>query len=294
MNHCPLTTAASLTTPARLVDPNPWIGHTPFAFWLIEQARPRGSLVELGTRSGNSYFTFCQAVLENGLTTRCYAVDTWEEDLHSKSYGEEIYQSVTSYNNQHYRNFSSLLRMRFDEALPLIPDRSIDLLHIDGLHTYEVARHDFESFSPKLSDSAIVLFHDTAVREKDFGVWRLWEELAPRFKSLNFSHSSGLGVLFVGKSQPPAIESFFDMLETREGRDLVLRYFERLGQVVELEWQNAKLAQKLQRRERHIEEVRQSFSWRVTGPLRVAGRQLGRLLPSSIAGKVVAPPFSGE
>lgn len=291
MNNCLLTTAASLATPARLVDPGPWIGHIPFAFWLLDQARPRRNLVELGTHSGNSYFAFCQGVLENGLTTRCYAIDTWEGDHQSKSYGEEVYQSVSSYNNQHYGNFSSLLRMRFDEAIPLIPDRSIDLLHIDGLHTYEAARHDFESFRQKLSDSAIVLFHDTAVREKDFGVWRLWEELSAQFTHLNFSHSSGLGVLFVGKSQTPALEPFFEMLQSRQGPELVMRYFERLGQVVELKWQNAKLAQRLQRRERHIEEVRRSFSWRLTGPLRIAGRQFGRILPSWTSGKVVASPL---
>ena len=37
---------------------------------------------------------------------------------------------------------------------------------------------DYRSWIPKLSDRAIVLFHDTRVRERNFGVWRLWSEIA--------------------------------------------------------------------------------------------------------------------
>lgn len=276
MNDFLLPSPSSLMTPHRLEDPIPWIGHIPFAFWLLEQARPGGDLVELGTHAGNSYFTFCQAVLANGLPTRCHAVDSWEGDRHSLAYGEEVYQSVYAYNHRHYKDFSRLLRMRFDEALADFPDGSVDLLHLDGLHTYEAVRGDFERWMPKLSNSAIVLFHDTAVREKDFGVWRLWEEVSGRFPNIAFDHSSGLGVLFVGKCQPPAIEILFGILATPKGRALVLHYFEKLGRVLELEWQNAKLVKQLARRERQQEEIRTSFSWKITGPIRVAARQFSR------------------
>jgi hypothetical protein len=88
----------------------------------------------------------------------------------------------------------------FDDALAYIPDASVDLLHIDGFHTYEAVRHDFESWQHKLSDSAVVLFHDTNVREGDFGVWRLWEELSSQFPRFEFPHGHGLGILAVGHS----------------------------------------------------------------------------------------------
>ncbi len=51
----------SLLRPDRLVEPDAWIGHIPFAFWIIAAHRPR-VLVELGTHIGNSYRRFCQAV----------------------------------------------------------------------------------------------------------------------------------------------------------------------------------------------------------------------------------------
>lgn len=185
--------------PLRMADPVAWVGHLPFAYWLTGVIRPR-VFFELGTHSGNSYFTFCQAVREHGLSTRCHAVDLWTGDRHSGSYDSSIHSEVTRHNEAHYAAWSSLWRMSFDEAVPRVPDRSIDLLHIDGLHTYEAVRHDFEAWEPKLAEGAWVLFHDTQVREGDFGVWRFWDELKGRYpRHLEFSHSHGLGVLATGR-----------------------------------------------------------------------------------------------
>ncbi|KQX90301.1 hypothetical protein ASD34_03255 [Variovorax sp. Root473] len=68
-------------------------------------------------------------------------------------------------------------------------DGSIDLLHIDGLHTCEAVRNDFETWLPKLSDRAIVLVYDTAVRARGFGVWRYWGEISPHFPHFELDHA---------------------------------------------------------------------------------------------------------
>ncbi len=182
-------------TPASMEFPSAWIGHLPFAAWLIKLVMPE-TFVELGTHYGHSYFSFCQGVSEGGLSTKCYAVDTWKGEEHAGYYGEEVFHQVNSHNQEHYADFSRLLRMKFDEAVSYFSDGSIDLLHIDGLHTYEAVKHDFETWLPKLTPGAVVLLHDTNVREHGFGVWALWEELRDRYpKNLEFIHSHGLGVL---------------------------------------------------------------------------------------------------
>ena len=181
--------------PIWLKKPYSWVGHIPFASWLLHVAKPR-TIVELGTHSGNSYFSICQAVKQYETGSKCFAVDTWQGDAHALSYGEEIYEMVRKHNEEHYASFSTLLRMTFDEALSQFEEQSIDLLHIDGLHTYEAVKHDFETWLPKLAPGAIVLFHDTNVRRDDFGVWKYWAELKASYADgFEFLHSHGLGVL---------------------------------------------------------------------------------------------------
>lgn len=210
----------------RLVPPSAWIGHLPFAFWAVEEARPR-ILVELGSHNGTSYLGFCQAVARCGLDTKCFAVDTWQGDEHSGFYGDEVFAALSGHNAP-YSGFSQLMRMTFDEALGYFADGSVDLLHIDGLHTYEAVKHDFESWLPKLSERAVVLFHDTMVRERNFGVWKLWAELRTRYPGFEFQHTHGLGVLLVGAQAPGR----FRELAALSGTDAevpVLRLFDALG-----------------------------------------------------------------
>lgn len=181
-----------------------WLGHIPFASWLVEQLKP-GSIVELGTHRGCSFLAFCQAVQEQVQPTRVFAVDTWEGDQHAGLYGDQIYEELRQYQQRNYAGISEMLRMRFDQALPCFADGSVDLLHIDGLHTYEAVREDFESWLPKLSDRAVVLFHDTCVRERGFGVWQYWREISQQYPAFEFTHTHGLGVLLVGQQRLPAL-----------------------------------------------------------------------------------------
>jgi glycosyltransferase involved in cell wall biosynthesis len=190
--------------PSRFGTGSAWWGHVPFGYWLVTEIRPR-QIVELGTHHGVSYAAFCDAVLDDRLATRCYAVDTWVGDAHAGAYGDEVFDELHRFNAARFGAFSRLLRGTFDEALAHIPDGSTDLLHIDGLHTADAVRHDFNSWLPKLSDQGVVLFHDTNARHDDFGVWRVWDELRGRYPSFDFLHGHGLGVLAVGPRPPTAV-----------------------------------------------------------------------------------------
>jgi len=201
---------------AQWLRPSAWLAHVPFAFWAIKAMRP-SCFVELGTHWGVSYFAFCQAVERLGLATQCFAVDTWVGDEHAGEYGGEVFADVQALNDQKYKSFSSLLRCEFDAAQPYFEDGEIDLLHIDGLHTYDAVAHDFENWRPRLSERAVVIFHDINVRERDFGVWRLWKELAREFPHFAFNHGYGLGVLGVGPEVPQAMQRLF-ALSTRDSR----------------------------------------------------------------------------
>lgn len=203
-----------------------WAEHTPLAMFLIAAARPR-VFVELGTFRGVSFCAFCQAVKSVQADTKCYAVDTWQGDAHAGALEAGVLGKLQAHHDPLYSDFSRLVPATFDEALKNFAPRSVDLLHIDGLHTYEAVRHDFETWLPKMSERGIVLFHDTNVREKDFGVWNFWSELKEKYPHFEFLHGHGLGVLAVGTEIPPPLEFLFetDVAETK----LIRTFFHQLG-----------------------------------------------------------------
>jgi len=247
-----------------------WTAHTPFAMWLVMAMRP-AMIVELGTHAGVSFAAFCQAVAALDLPTRCAAVDTWRGDEHTAgsaaSYASDVYSELHAWLAARYGQFSGLVRSTFDDARPRFLDGTVDILHIDGFHTYDAVRHDFETWQSALSASGVVLFHDTAVRTGTFGVWRLWEELVGRYPSFSFEHGHGLGVLCVGCSPTPAL-AWLTGLRERGEIERVRTHFAGLGRLAQVH--SDLIAERA--------AMLGSISWRVTAPLRRTARWL-RLVP---------------
>lgn len=172
----------------------PWIGHVVFADMLIRAYHPQ-CFVELGSHTGVSFFAFCEAVKQSWFETTCYAVDTWKGDEQAGFYEEEIYVKFSEHTEKYYSNFAKMLRMKFDDAIRYFNDESIDILHIDGLHTYEAVKHDFYTWLPKVKPGGIILFHDVSEQGNNFGVYKLWHEIAEKSQEVCvFPHSHGLAV----------------------------------------------------------------------------------------------------
>lgn len=173
----------------------PWNGHRLFAYDLIAFLQPK-VFVELGTYWGTSFFSFCQAVQDFHLGTRCVAIDTWEGDDHTGKYDPKVFDTVRNIAESLFRDTDiHLMRNYFKDAVDSFPDNSIDLLHIDGFHDYEAVREDFMTWLPKVADNGVVLFHDIA-DSCEYGSARFWRELLTRHPGFSFQHSWGLGVLF--------------------------------------------------------------------------------------------------
>ncbi len=233
-------------------------------------------VVELGTHYGVSFFAFCEAAAAYSKSSFLYAVDTWEGDSQAGHYEQDVFEKVQLHANRNHRLRSRLIRSTFDEAAQYFDDQSIDLLHIDGLHTYDAVKHDYETWLPKLKDDSIILFHDINVRERDFGVWKFWQELKANHASHEIANGHGLGVLIRGDRLPETIEKLPEVLPVLKSKGVLLEmlaerssegsFEKRLSQeeVNHLIAQNEVLRQESANNQAQLKNILNSRTWRYT------------------------------
>jgi hypothetical protein len=172
--------------------PAEWFAHLAFANDLIAALRP-SLLVELGTVSGDSYFGFCQSILEHGLDCVCYGVlASTDECSRLKSY------------NTHYEAFSYLLDS--DQASRRFSENSIDLLHI-----CQAANTAFDDWLPKVKPGGFVLIDGIESAFPD---------------QFAFHHGGGLRVLRKPGGSPLVSPLLVSLLSgSREAREYVRRHY---------------------------------------------------------------------
>jgi len=252
--------------------PTSAFGHLPFFFWLISELRPK-RVVELGSADGYTFFGFCQAAREFGLEVT--AVDTWKGDAHTGPFAESMFQNLKRILQDKFAEVNArTMRMTFDEAVGNFEDGSLDLVFVDGCHSYEAVSSDYRNWLPKLSNRGVMVFHDTTVRTPGFGVYKLWEELMESWAGFNFTHDHGLGVLPVGKDVPESLKALADA--EPKVKQKVANLYAGLGQRLTQIWEMKQLQSKLEQKEAEIAGLKRSWSWRLTGPLRTLDAVINR------------------
>lgn len=187
-----------------------WTGHFFFAYDLVRNLKPQ-IIVELGSHYGHSFFSMAEAVFDEKYAAKLYPVDTWKGDKHAGFYDNDVYVRFNLIVDKYFDQLQiNPLRMTFNKALDKFADQSIDLLHIDGLHTYEDVKEDFDNWLPKLKKEGIILMHDIVEMKDDFGVYKLWEEIKQKYHTIDFVHSHGLGVVILSNNVWQQIKGFVD------------------------------------------------------------------------------------
>jgi len=168
---------------------------------IIGSAKPR-AILEIGTSQGGTLFLFTRVASDDALLITI--------DLPSPPLGAGYlpWRAIL------YRSFAlgkqEIRLIRSDshsaqtrsQVLGLLGARKVDVLFIDGDHSYEGVKRDFEMYSPLVAKGGIVAFHDIAPgRPEDVGgVPRFWNEVKGRYNSQEFVENldqggSGIGVL---------------------------------------------------------------------------------------------------
>jgi len=169
---------------------------------LARTLQPR-VVVEIGSSRGRSTCTLAFACRKNG-QGKVYAIDPhaanpWMHDGTAGSY-EFLRRRVADYRLDAH---CEIIRATSREAAKDWR-KPIDLLFVDGDHSYDGVRHDFEAFGPFVRRTGLILFHDGAWEHArgsvyyrpDMGVPRFLDELQRQgYESVTLLPAPGLTIM---------------------------------------------------------------------------------------------------
>jgi len=96
-------------------------------------------------------------------------------------------------------NYIDLNVMTSEKFAKKFPKQKYDYIHIDGDHSYNGVKKDFDLFWPKLNKSGFLAIHDIASQDKDgnvYGPRDFWKELKGNKKNVfEFNQDPGLGII---------------------------------------------------------------------------------------------------
>jgi predicted O-methyltransferase YrrM len=160
-------------------------------YTLFKLAEGKKHILEIGSYIGCSAACFgAQLINEGG---RIFCIDTWQNDAMTEG-GRDT--SVEFHNNtKEFRTLITPVRgfstEVVDEVRKLTP--VLDVLFIDGDHSYEGAKGDWEAYKGFLSSGSIVICHDIGWAE---GVKRVVEEdIKPHVNSFDHLPNLWWGVI---------------------------------------------------------------------------------------------------
>ncbi len=91
-----------------------------------------------------------------------------------------------------------------ERVLRILNDESLDYLFLDGDHSYEGVRRDFEMYAPLVRSGGLIALHDIAMhyRDAECQVDKFWSEVKNQYRHEEIVEDprqgwAGLGILFV-------------------------------------------------------------------------------------------------
>ncbi|KKO20370.1 MAG: class I SAM-dependent methyltransferase [Candidatus Brocadia sp.] len=131
-------------------------------------------VVEIGSYLGASTVFLASAIKDRD--GHIYCVDTWSNEAMSEGKRDTFDEFLK--NTGSMKDFITPLKGYSVEVAKTF-NKGIDLLFIDGDHSYEATKSDVENWVPKVKDCGIIIFHDIGWAE---GVKRVVNEFKSKFQ----------------------------------------------------------------------------------------------------------------
>jgi cephalosporin hydroxylase len=156
-------------------------------------------VVEIGTKFGGTFMVWCE--LAPGIKISVDLV----EGIHG-GVTKEVTDKRNNMFNELYPNKCFFIEgnshdiSTYDNLINVLNGKQIDFLFIDGDHTYEGVKQDYEMYSSLVKKDGYIAFHDIndtqRHRDRNVYVGKLWNELEGEKIEFNINSDwAGIGVI---------------------------------------------------------------------------------------------------
>jgi cephalosporin hydroxylase len=168
---------------------------------IIADLKPN-TLLEIGSNKGGTLLVLSRLAAADALVV---SLDLPGGDFGGgyKDYHVPIFKRFTHGNQQMHLVRGDSHSAQMETAVrEVVGSRKLDLLFIDGDHTYEGVKRDFETYSTLVRPGGVIAFHDIAENKMETcQVSRFWQEIKSRYRHEEIVESAsqgwaGIGILY--------------------------------------------------------------------------------------------------
>ncbi|HUW46098.1 MAG TPA: class I SAM-dependent methyltransferase [Dehalococcoidia bacterium] len=174
---------------------------------IVNEIKPK-VVLEIGTANGGTLFLFSRVASESATIISIDLPGGWGGGY--SKWRIPLYKSFTLLEQKlHLHRVDSHSEGTLSQVEHILDGKKVDFLFIDGDHTYEGVRKDFEMYSPLVGKGGMIAFHDIDhivphPRPPFCEVSKLWDEIKNNYRSIeiikkqkDYGRGCGIGVLYV-------------------------------------------------------------------------------------------------
>ena len=160
---------------------------------ILEKEKPR-YILEIGTGNGGNLFLFSR-IAENNAKIIGLDMRGGEFGGGYARWRIPLYKSFATGKQKIYLvDGDSHNKSTLEKVQKILGGKKLDFLFIDGDHTYDGAKKDFERYKELVKKGRIIALHDIAKSDtKDCKVDKFWKEIKEQYESLEIIEDKNQG-----------------------------------------------------------------------------------------------------
>lgn len=165
------------------------------------------NMLEIGSKLGGNFYILAALTTGKKISVDLQGGAHGGWILNDHPYLGDIFKRRNEYFNNfkdtHMVSGDSTSQNTVNQVSKILDGELLDLLYIDGDHSYDGVLKDFELYSPFVAEGGYIIFHDIVDsdfhRKQECGVAKLWNEIKPGYKNtreiMAGEHWGGIGVI---------------------------------------------------------------------------------------------------